>query len=62
MKHRSRVEREEGEDAERTKLEGQNKGDRERLAEVKERLAEEEEEEDKEVRGGRGEGEVSRAL
>lgn len=49
MKHRSRVEREENEDAEKTKLEAQNKSDSERLAEVKERLAEEEEEEDKEA-------------
>jgi len=49
MKHRSRVEREETEDAEKTKLAAQNKGDSERLAEVKERLAEEEEEEDKEA-------------
>eukprot|EP00619_Florenciella_sp_RCC1007_P008298 CAMPEP_0205905712 /NCGR_PEP_ID=MMETSP1325-20131115/1507_1 /ASSEMBLY_ACC=CAM_ASM_000708 /TAXON_ID=236786 /ORGANISM="Florenciella sp., Strain RCC1007" /LENGTH=385 /DNA_ID=CAMNT_0053271643 /DNA_START=39 /DNA_END=1196 /DNA_ORIENTATION=- len=49
MKHRSRVEREENEDAEKQKLTAQNKGDEERLAEVRERLAEEEEEEDKEA-------------
>lgn len=49
MKHRSRVEREEKEDKEKTQLTKQNKGDGERIDELTQRLAEEEEEEDREA-------------